>query len=66
MTEEVWWNTENLLPNRFVIEDGNGTITFRVERLAHRIDDALLRTPVARFSTYQTFDLADWLEERAR
>jgi hypothetical protein len=65
-TEEAWWNIEHLFPSRVVIADRNGSITFRVERIRQRIDAGVLRSPIVRFPKYQTFDLADWLEDQSR
>jgi hypothetical protein len=61
-SRDVWWNEEQVLPSRFTKADSSGVTHFSIERITPGADAALLDLPGARFPTYRTIDLANWLE----
>lgn len=56
------WNHELLLPGECTLGEGAEAERLRVNRVARRVDSAVLAPPPARFPGYQEMDLAEWLE----
>lgn len=64
---DVWWNQADLLPLEVRIRELNGASAVHLSVVSIRgsVDDAVLRSPSARFPAYREIGYADWLEGHA-
>ena len=62
VTQDAWWNADQILPSAFATVDAGGLTRFSLERLRLGADATVLRAPASRFPTYRVIDIADWLE----
>jgi hypothetical protein len=62
--DQIWWCQDQLLPHEVVRHLPQGSTGVSIERIRFAVATELLDPPEVRFPSYQTTDLAEWLEHR--